>query len=256
MRRTTVRRTAVAASAFSLALLVGACGSKESAAKDEPKDKGSSSAPAAAPNAKALSQAELDKLMLTEADLKNHKIAGATPADLAAAKTVTTDKAACKPLVDVMALRGTGTPAATATRKIVAIPQAPAADASAEEKMKAGLGALGATATADTLGSYDGKAAVDAFAALKKAGADCAGGFALIAGGDTTKFTKVEPATYTAGDESVAFTLTADLDGTPGTAHLVVVRKGGTLATFHAQSLAGKAEQPKGVIDAQVKKLG
>ncbi|MFD7443081.1 hypothetical protein [Streptomyces sp. NPDC059909] len=47
-----------------------------------------------------------------------------------------------------------------------------------------------------------------------------------------------------------------DLEGETGVTHLVAVRKGGTLATFHAQSLAGKAEQPKTVIDAQVKKLG
>ncbi|OAR22606.1 hypothetical protein A8W25_23620 [Streptomyces sp. ERV7] len=253
MRRTTVRRTALAASALSLALLSTACGS-EGSDKEEPKGKGSSSAPAT-PAGKALSQAELDKLVLAEADLKDHKIAKATPADLAAAKTVTTDKAACKPLVDVMVLRGVGTPGATATRKVIAVPKGPGANASAEEKAKAGLDALGATITADTLASYSGSGAADALAALKKAGTDCAGGFALMAQGDKTNFTKVAPASYTGGDEAIAFTLTADLDGEPGTAHLVAVRKGSTLATFYAQSLAGKAEQPKAVIDAQLKKL-
>ncbi|MGW2560772.1 hypothetical protein ACWCXB_16315 [Streptomyces sp. NPDC001514] len=251
MRRTIVRRTAVSASAVSLALLVGACGSGDPAAKDEPKG----GAPAASA-AKALSQAELDELILAEGDLQGHKFSKATAADIAAAKTVTSDKAECKPLVDVMALRAAGTPGATATRKIVAVPKAPDADASPEEKALAGLGALGATVTADTLGSYDGEGAADAFAAIKKAGADCADGFALVAGAEKTNFTKVEPAAYTAGDEAVAFTITVDLDGETGVTHLVAVRKGGTLATFHAQSLAGKAEQPKTVIDAQVKKLG
>ncbi|MEU1310940.1 hypothetical protein ABZ419_18890 [Streptomyces cinnamoneus] len=257
MRRTTVRRTAVAATAVSLALLVSACGSKkeDSSAKDEPKAKASSGAPAA-PGGKALSKAELDKLVLTQADLQGHKVAEATQADLAATKDVSSDKAECKPLVDAMMMHGAGTPAATATRKIVAVPQAPAADASAEEKMKAGLGALGATVTADTLGSHDGQGATEAVAGLKKAGTDCAGGFTLTAGGEKTKITKVESASYTAGDEAVAFTLTVDLEGQAGTAHMVAVRKGSTVATFYSQSLAGKAEQPKAVIDAQMKKLG
>lgn len=255
MRRTTVRRTAFAVSTLSLVLLASACGSDGKSDKEEPKGKSSASAPAA-PAGKALSQAEVDNVVLAEADLKDHKVAKASPADFATAKNITTDKAACKPLVDVMALRGAGTPGATATRKVMAMPKGPGANASAEEKAKAGLDALGATITADTVASYNGQGAADALAALKKAGTDCAGGFTLIAGGDKTPFTKVAPASYTAGDEAVAFTLTADLDGQTGTAHLVAVRKGSTLATFYAQSLAGKAEQPKAVIDAQVKKLG
>ncbi|MCA6092027.1 hypothetical protein LE181_07605 [Streptomyces sp. SCA3-4] len=256
MRRTTLRRTAVAATAVSLALLVSACGSKkeDSSAKDQPKAKASSAAPAA--DGKALSKAELDKLVLTQADLQGHKVAEATEADLAATKSVSSDKAECKPLVDAMMMHGAGTPAATATRKIAAVPQAPAADASAEEKMKAGLGALSATVTADTLGTHDGQGATEAVAGLKKAGTACAGGFTLTAGGEKTKITKVEPASYTAGDEAVAFTLTVDLEGQSGTAHMVAVRKGTTVATFYSQSLAGKAEQPKAVIDAQMKKLG
>ncbi|WHM40895.1 hypothetical protein [Streptomyces sp. BPTC-684] len=257
MRRTTVRRTALAASTLSLALLVSGCGSEGSAAKEESKGKTSSGAPTAPATTSAqnvLSQAELDKLVLAEADLKDHKVAKPTQADLASSKTVTTDKAACKPLGDVMALRAPGSPGASATRKVMAVPKGPGASASAEEKAKAGLDALGSTITADTLASYSGRGAADALAALKKAGADCAGGFSLIAEGDKTAF-KVSPASYTAGDEAVAFTLTADLDGEPGTSHLVAIRQGTTLATFYAFSLAGKAEQPKAVIDAQLKKL-
>ncbi len=255
MHRNIVRRTALTASAVSLALLVSACGSEGAAKKDEPKGDASSNASSAAP-AKALSQAELDKLVLTEADLKDHKIGEVTDADRAAAAGVAGDKAECKPLVDVIALRSVGKPVASATRKIIGVPKAPAADASPEEKVKAALGALGGTATADALGSYEGRGAAEALAALKKAGTDCAGGFTLSAGSEKTKYTKVQPAAYTAGDEAVAFTLSLELEGQPGTAHLVAVRKGGTLVTFHAQSLAGNAEQPKAVIDAQMKKLG
>lgn len=252
MRRTTVRRTAVAASAISLALLVGACGSGETKADGDAK--GGKAADAAA--TKAVSQAELDKLALVESDLKDHKIVEASKADIAAAKVVTTDKAECKPLVDAMALRSLGQPAATSLRKVMALPPKPAKDASAEEKMKAGLGAIGGTITSDTLGSYDGKGASEALAGLRAAGEACADGFSVIVGKDKTKYTKVAPAAYTAGDEAVAFTLTADLEGMTGTSHLVAVQKGGMLASFYAQSLTGKAEQPKAVIDAQVAKLG
>ncbi|MEU7133345.1 hypothetical protein [Streptomyces sp. NPDC046261] len=253
MRRSIVRRTAVATSAFSMALLVSACGSDKPAAS-EGKDKGKESA-AAAPAAKVLSEAELDKLILTESDVKDLKVSKATEADLALAKSVTADKAECKPLVDVMALRPVGTPGATALRKVMAMPPKAAENASPEEKMKAGMAVLSGTVTADMLGSYEGKGAAESLAKLRTAGETCGGGFVMNAGSDKTKITKVAPATFSGGDEAVAFTLTLDVEGTTGTTHVVAVRKGNSLATFHAQSLAGKAELPKAVIDAQLAKL-
>ncbi|QLE74050.1 hypothetical protein FGW37_22885 [Streptomyces rectiverticillatus] len=258
MRRSTVRRTALAASAMSLALLVSACGSdKSEGKKDEPKGQASAGAPTASAG-KAASQAELEKLVLAEADVPGHKVTEATAADLATAKGVTSDKAECKPLVDAMSLRSGGAPGAIVIRKVMAMPKSPAPDAAPEEKVKAGLGALSGTITSDTLGSYgDAKAAGEVIAALKKSGADCAGGFNLVAGADKTKFTKVAPADFAAGgDEAVSFTLNLDAEGTTGTTHLVAVRKGSTVATFYALSLAGQAEQPKAVVEAQVKKLG
>ncbi|MFE4370908.1 hypothetical protein ACFRMN_22210 [Streptomyces sp. NPDC056835] len=257
MRRTTVRRTAVAASAVSLALLIGACGSGEPAADATPKgeDKGKESA-TAEPAAEALSQTELDKLVLAADDLTGHRVAEANAADLASAKGSTTDTAKCQPLVDAMSLRAVGKPAATSIRKIVAVPADPAKDASAEEKALAGLNALTSTVTSDTLGSYGGTGAPDAFAELRAAGEACADGFTMITGKDKTKITKVEPGSYTGGDEAVAFVLTVDLEGESGKADLVAVRKGGTLASFYSQSLGGTTEQPKAVIDAQLAKLG
>ncbi|GGZ61996.1 hypothetical protein GCM10010387_64430 [Streptomyces inusitatus] len=257
MHRTAVRRTAVAASALSLTMILGACSKDDSAsAKDEPKTKASTSAPAAAPDAKALSAAELEKLALAESDIPNHKISKATKADLAGAKSASSDKAECEPLVAAMVARGSGEPAASAIRKIVAVPKAPAADASAEEKAEAGLNAMGATVTAATVSSYEGKAAEDALAAVKKAGADCAGGFTLIVGADKTKITKVETGSFTGGDEAVAFTIAMDLGGQSATSHLVSARKGGTVADFYAMSLAGRPEQQKGATEAQQKKGG
>ncbi|GGX81742.1 hypothetical protein [Streptomyces hiroshimensis] len=262
MRRTTVRRTALAASAMSLALLVSACGSdKSEAKKDEPKGKASSSAPAqsAAGGAGALSKEQLTKLLLAEGEIADHKVSEIGASDLAMAKTMTSDKAECKPLSDVMMLQGAGSPAAAAARKIMAKPKGPAVgpDASSEEKAAAAMKGLGAVITSDTLASYAGQGATEAFAAIKKAGADCAGGFAMGGGSDKTKIKKVAPATFSAGDEAVAFTLDMEVeDGKDNTTHLVVVRKGSTIAGFYALSLTGQGEQPKAVVDAQVKKLG
>ncbi|MFV8128747.1 hypothetical protein [Streptomyces syringium] len=255
MRRTIVRRTAVAASAVSLALLVGACGSSDKPAADsssEGKEKGKENAPAG----KVLTKAELDKLMLVDGDLKNHKVTNASEADLASVKAATTDKAECKPLLDAMTLQSGGKPAATSVRKIMAMPTKPAENASPEEKAKAGLSALGATITSDVLGSYEGKGAQEALAKLSAAGKACAGGFTMIVGSDKTKINKVEPATFSGGDEAVAFTLTLDAEGATNATHVVASRKGSTLATLFAMSLAGKAEQPKAVADAQLGKLG
>lgn len=257
MRRTTVRRTVLAASAVTLALLATACGADEPAAKDKPKAEASKDAPAAAPAAKALSQAEVDKLMLTQDDLPRHKITQATKADLAAAKTVSTDKKECAPLVDGMALRGAAGAVAASARKVIAIPENPGKDATEEEKLAAAMQTLSGTITADTVASYEGQGAADTFAAIKKAGTECGGGFTMVVGADRLKFTKVEPGSYPAtGDEVVTLALTVDLEGKKGNAHLTAVRKGGTVATFYAQSLAGTSELPKAVIDAQVKKLG
>ncbi|MFF7727424.1 hypothetical protein [Streptomyces sp. NPDC008001] len=262
MRRTTVRRTALAACAASLALLMSACGGSDSSgksdAKDQPEGAASPSAPAqsAAPGG---AKGDLGKRLLAQGDVPGYRISEFPAADLAAGKTLAGDKAECKPLVDAMALRGTGTPAETASRKLMALPKGPAVgtDAPAEDRTKAALKGFGTTITADTLGSYTGQGATEALAALKKAGADCAGGFTMGAGSDKTQFKKITPAEYSAGDEAVAFDLDMAVDGdSTNTTHLAAVRKGSTIAVFYSLSLTGQAELPKAAIDAQVKKLG
>lgn len=253
-----VRRTATAAaSAAVFALLVTACGSDEPADEATSANKGGASAEAAAdPAAKALTQADLDKAILAEGDVKGLKVAPFTEADLAAAKTATADNAACKPIVSLMSAGSLGEPGASAQRRATSMPPEPAKDASPEEKLEAGLAAMGGAAlTSDVLSSYDGKGAEEALATLRTAGEACAGGFTATAGTEKTKVTKVAPATYSGGDEAVAFTVTVDLEGESATSELVVARKGSTLAAFYSMSLSGKTEQPKEAIDAQLAKL-
>ncbi|MGW6705291.1 hypothetical protein ACWGDE_10415 [Streptomyces sp. NPDC054956] len=258
MRTTLVRRTVLTASAVSLALLATACGGSDKAdAKGDTKPSASASAPAAAPAAKGKTEAELAGLIVAQADLPDHILKAATPEEVKAGATSTSDKPDCLPLVKAQSLAPVGTPTGAARIKAVAKGKEAGPNATAEEKMKAGLDALGSTVTAVTLSSYDGKGAEEAFAALKKAGTSCAGGYGVTTGADSGKFTKVSPgAAVTAGDEALAYTIEMEDEGEKATTELVVVRKGNSLVTFFALSLAGTAEQPKAVVAAQVKKLG
>ncbi|MFE5482148.1 hypothetical protein [Streptomyces sp. NPDC056527] len=250
--RTSVRTAAAVASAASLALLLTACGG-DGKGEEKGKDAAKPSATSAAPAAKALSAAELEKLVVEQADLKAHKVQKAEAGDVVKSGDVATDKAACKPIADAMSFIAPGSPAATVQRKAVAIPEKNAT----QDPTDAAIGALGAPVTAVTLGSYDGAGAQDALALLKTAGTECAGGFTVKSGGEQTKVSKVAPDTVTAGEEAVAFTVTSDMEGTPFISKLVVFRKGNNLAALSTISLAGEVkEQPKVLIDAQAAKLG
>ncbi|WP_306324596.1 hypothetical protein [Streptomyces venezuelae] len=251
-----MRSAAVAATAVSLALLVTACGGGEKGG--DKGDKGGSAAPSAsatsAPAAKALSAAELDKLIVETADLKGHQVTKAGSGDVVPAAQVTTDRAACAPIAHAMSFISPGSPAASAQRKVM---QEPKKDASASPE-DALLGGLSAMVTAVTLGSYDGQGAQEAFASVKKAGTECAGGFQVVHLKEKTKVAKVAPEAVTAGEEAVAFTVTSEMEGEPFVSKLVVFRKGNTLASFSTISLVpgGVKALPQAVVDAQAAKLG
>ncbi|MER5731386.1 hypothetical protein ABT084_24155 [Streptomyces sp. NPDC002138] len=260
MRSTLVRRSVLTASAVSLVLLATACGS-DKAAKDEPKGGGTSgaaSAPAADPAAKAKTAAELKQLLVTQAEAPDYVVKEAAPDEVteAAAANATT-KTECQPLSQVMSGAGAGKAAGNAATKTSSKPKKPAADASEADKLKAITDALSVTVTMVGLNSYDGKGAADAFASVKAAGTACAAGFPGAKEADTGKVTKVAPgAAVSAGDEAVAYAVERDLGGEKVSTQLVVVRKGSTLASFYSVSPATDAEQPKALVDAQVKKLG
>ncbi|WP_327284935.1 MULTISPECIES: hypothetical protein [unclassified Streptomyces] len=243
MPSTLVRRTVVTASAVSLALLATACGSDK--ADDKKADaKPSAAASSAAPAAKGKTDAELAALLVTQAELPTHAVRAATPAELAAAASAGTDKPECLPLAKAQSSAPVGTPVGRAGTKAVTIPKS-AADV------------LGATVTSIALASYDGKGAEEAFAAVKAAATACAGGYTGSQAGDSLKIEKVVPgAPVTAGDEALAYTAMANVDGEKAATELVVVRKGNTIATFSAVSPSGSAEQPKAVVEIQAKKLG
>ncbi|MET9373047.1 hypothetical protein ABZX98_02675 [Streptomyces sp. NPDC002992] len=250
MRATALRRTVITSSVASLALVLAACSGAKEDGGDKGKDAPKASA-SAAPDAKALSVVELEKLIVEQADLKGYQVQKGESPDAPKSSDVTADKAACKPIADAMSLIATGDPAASAQRKAIAEPKKDKAE-SPEDIM----GALGAPVTTVTLGSYDGQGAQDAFASLKKAGTECAGGFTLNIAGEQTKIGKIAPEPVTAGEEAVAFTVTSDMDGKPFITKAVAFRKGNTLASFSVISLAGVVKElPTAVIDAQAAKL-
>ncbi|WP_371677119.1 hypothetical protein [Streptomyces sp. NBC_01276] len=260
MRSTLVRRTVLTASAVSLALLATACGSDKADTGGDAKPDPRPSAPSAAPAAKGKTDAELAGLLVTQADVPDYVINAQAAAKLSKVDEtqVTTDKPACKVLVQTQALQKVGKPSGVARTALGAKPKDPAAGASPEEKLEAVKNALGTTATLTGLSSYEGQGAAETLAAFKTAGQICAGGFSSTSEGDTTKYEGVAagPA-VTAGDEAVSLALTIDMEGgDKGTLLLVMARKGGTVASFSSISLLGKADSPTALIDAQVKKLG
>ncbi|MFD5323849.1 hypothetical protein [Streptomyces sp. NPDC127092] len=250
MRARAVRHAAAAAAVTSLALLLTACGGEEKKTEDTGKADASASA-AAKPDVKALSAAELEKLVVEEADLKGYKVQKPKAADVMNPGDVSADKPACEPLAEAMAWVAPGTPGAKTVRQTIRIPGKDAASDPGNA-----LGALGTPTTAVTLGSYAGQGAEQALASLKTAGTECAGGFTALGSGQKIKVTKVAADSATGGDEALAWTITSDVEGTVMVSKLAVLRKGNNLAGFATSSLAGEVkEQPTAVIAAQVAKL-
>ncbi|MFC8293086.1 hypothetical protein ACFUJ0_07835 [Streptomyces sp. NPDC057242] len=252
--RTSIRTVAVAATTVSLALLGTACSGDGAGDSGRGPASPSASATSGAPAAKALSDAGLEKLIVEKADLKGYQVQKAGAGEVVPASEVTTVGAGCAPIAHAMSFNSPGSPAASAERQVLAEPKKDAT-AAPEDAIR---GAFGVEMTALTLGSYDGQGAQEALASVKKAGADCAGGFSVAHGSEKSKILKVVPESFTAGEEAVSFTIDSEVEGTPLVSKLVVLRKGNTLASFSSVSFApgGIKEFPKAVIDAQVAKLG
>jgi hypothetical protein len=260
LRSTAVRRTALAASAAALALLVTACGGDDKADKGgSGEDKGGAAAPSA-PAAKALTAAELEKAALTQADVKTGKVTEKVPAaETATQDKVKADDEACALIAYVQNGSYVGKPSADVLRKWTGDPKKPAAGASDEEKFLAGMDAPTAMVT---LASYEDGGAEQAMKDLNEAAKKCSGGFSATVAGDTTKVLKVVTTDAPkSGDEALALTVTIQADDVKAPAKSVIVRKGATLVYIPAFNIAAAAtgkdfEFPTEILDAQLTKLG
>ncbi|MFC7895275.1 hypothetical protein [Streptomyces sp. NPDC057381] len=111
--------------------------------------------------------------------------------------------------------------------------------------------------------SYAGGGAEQALTELRTATEKCAGGFTATVDGEKMRVAEVtKTAAPEGGDEGVAATVGIDI-GKEAAApmKIVLVREGGTLATFSATNLSSMMtgadfEVPMDVVDAQVAKLG
>ncbi|MFF0112267.1 hypothetical protein [Streptomyces prasinus] len=263
MRPTAVRRSALAASAAALALLVTACG--DSGDGDSGKGDGgkadASAAASAAPAAKALTAAELEKAALVQADMKDGKVLTKVPAtdDLSADK-VKADDEACQPLANLQLAVPVGSPAATVKRSWTGEPKKPAEGVDPEKALLTGLDM---DKVLVTLASYEDGGAEQVMKDIDAAVEKCAGGFTSTAAGEKIEFLKAAKAEGPKGaDESVEITVTMAADeGVEAPVKIVVARTGATVAGFSAVNfvavVSGKESPfPTQISDAQLAKLG
>ncbi|MFK0116985.1 hypothetical protein [Streptomyces sp. NPDC090994] len=268
MRATAVRSTVLSASAVTLTLLVTACGGGGGEGGDE-KAKGTAAA-SEKPAAKALSAAELDKLVVTTADLKGETAAKPGKDDVADPDTVSVDKAECEPVAKALRALPVAEPAAS-TQRLVTLESAAAkkgmpsmeelAQMSEKEAEEATIDSLDITKTMTSLWSYDADGAEQALAAIREAGEQCAGGFALTDDGEKGQVTGIVTDKISAGEDAVAWTVQEKVDGEQVETKVAVFRQGSTLAGFSSFNIAavtrGDAfDQPTAVIEAQAAKLG
>jgi len=266
MRASAVRRTAIAASAASLALLVTACGGSDSGSKsDEGKTpaKDDAAKPAAV---KALTAAELEKASLVQGDAKGNKITKAGAADTVAAGAITVDKQECLPFAHAFYGVKQDTAVANTLRKVVSEPTATSTEDLADLPEGAAEDALASafdlTSTLVSLSSYNAGDAAGNVTGVREAATKCAGGFTTTMNGEKQKVTKLTELTVKGGEEALGWTVMAESEGQAAPLKLAVVRQAGTVATFSSFNLAATAggatdfPLPTAVVDAQVAKLG
>ncbi|MFE0807039.1 hypothetical protein ACFW4M_20775 [Streptomyces sp. NPDC058794] len=270
MRTTAVRRTALAASAAALTLLVTACGGSSGEGGDGSRATSDQSPPAgdgkaepdrAAPAGDALSAAELEKAALAQADVKSGEVATGIPAEEDVARDkVSTDDKACLPVALAVAAVAQGEPGAEVKRswegQTDTLSEGSGPDGQDMTEIQVNMIRL-------NVASYAGGGAEQALTELKTAGEKCAGGFTASMGSDRMRVAEVAATDAPeGGDEGFAATLGVDI-GKDANAPMkvIVVRKGDTLATFSATNLSSMMsgadfEVPMDVVDAQVAKLG
>ncbi|MFJ6982167.1 MULTISPECIES: hypothetical protein [unclassified Streptomyces] len=248
-----------AVGALSLALITGCSSDSGKGSSDEKGAKGAPDTKSSAPAAPAVGSAELEKLLLADGDVKGFKVEKADdslPADKSAVKV---DKAECEPLAYALSALPPGDSDALARTTVAEDKAASMETASPEDLDMQDM--LDMDVVLVGLSSYEGDGAQKAVKGVSDAATACGGGLSMTSEGETQKLTKVTSVKGTpAGDESTAFSVLTEVEGSPLTVEVEVVRTGSTVATFYAVNLAamstgGKAEVPPAVIEAQAAKL-
>ncbi|MFI5678871.1 hypothetical protein [Streptomyces cellulosae] len=260
MKRSSRARTGATATmaVLSLALITGCGGGSDGKDTSEGSNEGSgkaSSSPTTA--AKALSAAELEKLLLTQGDIKGFKVTSGDKTLLKSKSEIKTDKAECAPLAYAMAALAPGETDANASNTVTQDTASAVASKSPEDLSDADIeNAFQVKLTYVGLSSYQGDGAEKALKAVSDGVQACAGGFGIAAQGEQQKITKIAPAKASgSGDESVAFSVDLTADGESTSTTTQVVRVGSTVATYYTVSFGKTAEVPEAVLSAQAAKL-
>ncbi|MFF4832178.1 hypothetical protein [Streptomyces sp. NPDC001315] len=247
-----------AVSVLSLALITG-CSDEGS---DSSKGSDSASSSPTAPAAKALTTAELKKLLIAQGDVKGYKVEAVDESYPTSKSEVKVDKTECRPLAYTMAGLAPGDTDANASIT-AGEDKSPDASKALEDMTEDALAdAFDVSMTLVGLSSYDGDGAEKTFKSVSDAVASCAGGFTISAQGEDQKLNKIASEKASgAGDESVAFAASGEMEeaGT-GDVHMEVVRHGNTIATYYTFNLGkltsgGAYTVPSVVVDAQAAKL-
>ncbi|MGW1027127.1 hypothetical protein ACWD4J_26115 [Streptomyces sp. NPDC002577] len=235
--KSAAKRALVAVSVVAALGLTAACGGNggDGEAKASPKKTSQNKETAAAEaGVKALTAAQLEKAVVTSADIKDYKIEKMSAADMPS-DIVPADPAECQPLADMFMF--TTQPKAQARTG----------------RTLSNVDATDATVTSFALLAHEQADAEKVMAGLRTA---------------TEKCTSYEHADYKysgvqaldapdAGDEAVSYKVTGKIDGDTVPMAFTVVRSGSTIAAFYAMNMldAKKTEVPAKVVDAQVAKL-
>lgn len=236
---------------LALALITG-CGGGNSG---ESGGSGASATTQAGKTAKAATGAELEKLLVTTADVVGYKVAPLTAEAEAEEKAADSksdlriaDKA-CAPIAYAVSGFAPGDEAAVVQRKVTQDAKTPADAASgstddlSDAEWQASFAeSMNIDITFLTLSSYDGDGAEKTMKAVSDAVAGCAGGFSISGGTDKTTYSKIAPVkTSGAGDEAVAFSAAGEpeeSDGATGFTYGEVVRYGNTIAAYTTVNLS------------------
>jgi hypothetical protein len=235
--KSAAQRALLAASVVAALGLTAACGGNGGGddAKASSKETSQSKETAAAEaGAKALTAAQLDKAVVTSAELKGYKIDKMSGADMPS-EIVPADPAECQPLADMFMFSTQPKAQARIGRTLT------------------GPDELDATVTSLALLAHEQADAEKIMAGLRTAAEKCTGyehadykysGVKVLDAPD-------------AGDEAVAYKVTGDIDGDTVPMAFTVVRSGPTVVAFYAMNMldADKTKVPAEVIDAQLAKL-
>ncbi|MFD8000248.1 hypothetical protein [Streptomyces mirabilis] len=281
MKRSALSRpgVAVVASALALALATGCSDSGSDSGSGSGSGDKATGGKGATATVKALSDAELKKLIVGKGDLDGYRFAAADQSERFASskEEITVADEKCAPLayvltgfapgdstayVNTMATPVEAKPSASSTKRMEDM-----TDKELDDALNSITDTLGGTVTIVSLSSYEGDGAQKAMSSVSDAVKGCASGFTATAKGakdDAQKFTKVEAEKASgSGDESVAFAVTGDADGDKIVVHGEAVRHGSTVATYYSMNLAvfladGKPKEygiPAELIKAQAGKL-